>query len=367
MSKKCYIDGYLRSNFGDDLLFAIMTNRYPKISFYTYSDESYEWFQKVAPNLIVHSTNSTNKKIISRIKHIYDIFSNSKGKECFINLGGSIFIHHPYKRKIFNYLNIFAYALYRRILAIFFKKIFVIGANFGPYYGDKQYVKVNRSFFSRCEDVCFRDKRSYDIFHDISSVRLSTDIAFTYKGKNITKKEKQVFVSLIDPSNSNNFSFTNSQIDEYYKYLCEAITTLYNNGYTIVLSAFCRYQGDTSAVARLSDMLQEKKVAFDCMEYNENFHEIISTIQKSTYVLGTRFHASVLGILFNCITVPIVYSSKTTNMLSDICFPAKQIVNIKTNMCDIQNIIQQAKQFTLDNKYKMLAEEQFAKLDDFLK
>lgn len=361
--KKCYLDGYLRSNLGDDLLFFIMTQRYPEVNFFTYSDLPYAWLKKKSPNLVVENPKSHINKSVSQIEHLFNIFKNSIGKGIFINLGGSIFIYSPSRNPVINAIKLIGYSIYRGLLTFLYHDVYVVGANFGPFANNNYFFKVNKKFFTKCRDVCFRDKKSFELFKDVSSVRLSTDIVFSYNIKKEVNKKKQVFVSLIDPSNKSHFSFNDKEIRAYYNELFKALGDLYKKGYEIVLSAFCTYQGDDKAVLLLHDILNENGVHSKVLIYSDNLEEIIDSINESEYVIGTRFHASVLGIMLGCKTIPIIYSNKTTNMLSDIGFPQEQVVNLKNNCRDLQYIIANAEIFKVSNDLKSMAENQFQKLD----
>ena len=48
-----------------------------------------------------------------------------------------------------------------------------------PLRTHPKFVGIVRDIVSGAQDVCFRDKASYELFKDIPSVRVATDIAFT--------------------------------------------------------------------------------------------------------------------------------------------------------------------------------------------
>ena len=47
---------------------------------------------------------------------------------------------------------------------------------------------------------------------------------------------------------------------------------------------------------------------------------ILSAIAESEVIVGTRFHASILGLAAGCKVLPIIYSDKTSHSLDDIGF-----------------------------------------------
>jgi colanic acid/amylovoran biosynthesis protein len=57
--------------------------------------------------------------------------------------------------------------------------------------------------------------------------------------------------------------------------------------------------------------------------YRGNIEEALDTIGDSQVIVGTRFHANILGFLMNKVVIPIAYSDKTTNVLSDLKFSGK--------------------------------------------
>ncbi|KIR02076.1 putative transferase [Lachnospiraceae bacterium TWA4] len=69
--------------------------------------------------------------------------------------------------------------------------MYILGANFGPYYTE-EYLKAMAKVFEKAEDVCFREKYSYQLFQN-NRVRYAPDILFTYPMPKM-KQQKNKFL-----------------------------------------------------------------------------------------------------------------------------------------------------------------------------
>jgi colanic acid/amylovoran biosynthesis protein len=116
----------------------------------------------------------------------------AKENDALVFLGGSIFRDEPYNNELYQ----------ERIKLIrkfkkHGKKVHIIGANFGPFRS-KKFIEEHKYLFSLCDDVCFRDTFSYDIFKELKCVRLAPDIIFSLPHKVIKKESNTVSISVID-------------------------------------------------------------------------------------------------------------------------------------------------------------------------
>lgn len=324
--KKIYINAYTKKNLGDDLFLYLVANRY-KNTFFTISDVKYN-SKYFPPNLKIKKSflfKALNKilKMLTLDNFSLQCFIKNRFDIC-LNLGGSIFIENNnlafWKKNIHN--NLINKKGYN----------FVIGSNVGPYKNKEFIELLRKDLFSDCIDVCFRDNYSYDIFSELNNTRVSPDIVFSLDLSNvIITDNKKVVISVINCSNRN--------IDKklYEKSIINMIYKLDSLGYEIVLMSFCKKEGDEKAIKSilriLNGNLLNKKIKKYL--YRGNIEEALNIIGDSQIVVGSRFHANILGLIMNKVVIPMAYSDKTLNVLKDLNFKGK-IFDVRTN--DIENI-----------------------------
>ena len=122
----------------------------------------------------------------------------------YINIGGSIFIQNQ------SWKNDDRYEIKKHIGN---KPSFIVGCNFGP--GTDEYIKYLKNWFKNFDDVCFRDKKSYDIFKKGHNIRYSDDIVISYKNRTFLPKKKSIGVSLVNV----NKEMQKSYLDFHYNVL----------------------------------------------------------------------------------------------------------------------------------------------------
>lgn len=54
----------------------------------------------------------------------------------------------------------------------------IIGSNVGPIRSN-EFIETISNIFKNAQDVCFRDSNSYELFKDMPTTRVATDIAFS--------------------------------------------------------------------------------------------------------------------------------------------------------------------------------------------
>lgn len=85
-----------------------------------------------------------------------------------------------------------------------------------------------------------------------------------------------------------------------------------------MFASFSAEQGDDIAIREVLELLDaEERSHVSTVCYDGDTDVIISLFAKAKYVVGTRFHSVVLGLLCGAQVLPIVYSVKTSNMLED--------------------------------------------------
>ncbi|WP_423188924.1 polysaccharide pyruvyl transferase family protein [Alkalibacterium sp. f15] len=369
--KKMLIKAFTKINLGDDLFIKILCERYPDVQFFIEcSEEEAKPFEKITnlkafqPFLIERIIKKVNRtfsieipEFISKRKKIID---SSLGT---VNIGGSIFIQDDnWKSKVKNYNE----------MVLSSRNYYIIGSNFGPFQ-DKDYLTSYTEVFKQVNDVCFREKYSYDLFSENNNVRYAPDVVFTMDTKNDlsiknTDDEKYIVISIIDLSNR---AALKMQEDHYINAVYNIIVDAQARNYKVSLMSFCEYEGDLIAINKIKNYFEEKGSSLSGVSsynYNGNMVEALSIIENSSGVVATRFHSVILGLLFNKPLYPFIYSSKTLNVLNDIGFKGKYTHINEIEQLDTASVVSQLEDYSAIDISKQCteAENQFYKLDQLL-
>ena len=334
-----YLNAYLEKNFGDDLFVKIIVDRYKNHTFYAISN-SY----KTRDNLQIYK-NTLKMRILNKLGLKEKVYINSK--DISVSIGGSMFIEglSPIERK-----KIYGNNPY-----------YILGSNFGPYKTEKFYKK-GYELFKNAEDVCVRDKYTYNLFKDLPNVRYAPDIVFTLDTSKIKiSEEKKAIISVIDCENKLGKQYQ----EKYENMIKEMIEFFIENGYKVALMSFCKRENDEIAIERILNNLDENtKQQVQKYFYDGNVEEALNYIAQSQIIVGTRFHANILGLLLRKTVIPIIYSNKTTEFLKDIKFEGKAI-DIKGD-CKFNLTLEDLKYKKDVTKEIEKAQEQFKALDKLL-
>lgn len=312
--KKVLICAYANFNLGDDLFIKILCNRYPKILFILFAPQEYKISFKDINNLKIIPTDSIIHRGINyifRCLTIDDICKKVVAKFCdaVVSIGGSIFMQPVDWVKKREHI---------KQLEFKNKPKFILGANFGPF-SDPEYVTFYKQIFSEATDVCFRDKYSFSLFNDVSTVRMAADIIFqvhTKKCENSIKKN--ILISVIKPS----FRKQLVNLDcLYYEKIRDMAIFFIEKGYRVTFISFCENEGDNEAIEVISKTISDDyKNNISKYSYKFNMEETLSLIAASEFVIATRFHSMILGWVYNKPVFPIAYSDKMTNVIKDLDF-----------------------------------------------
>lgn len=358
--KKVFLKAYCKNNLGDDLFLQIISNRYdnnflsicsPKYKYYNRFDnirfnKSYieYYIYRILEKIL-------KKKNILESKYLEDT-------DIILNIGGSIFIENKndnidtLKKRFDFYNNSIPY--------------FILGANFGPYHNEYYKDYIGKKIFGFSKDVCFRDEYSYNLFKTTEKVRMASDIVFSLDTSSIKiSNSKNVIISVIDCKNR----FSNKTTHVYEKKIIDMIAYFDQLNYNVTLMSFCKAEGDEIAIKRIEKKLKIELPAVNVNKYfyKGNINEALNVIGDSQIVVGSRFHANVLGMLFDKTVIPIAYSDKTINLLKDIRYAGKIFDIRNIDELDIKNITETDLKYKLDiSKQKKDAHNHFLVLDKYL-
>lgn len=348
---KVFLSVYTNYNLGDDIFFEIIINRY-KNQFVLNAGNKYKKY----PNTTIINKKIFNclNKLIIKISNGRNSFENYIMSKCDITvlIGGSMFIE-------FDDSNEYPYLIGGG------KKYYILGSNFGPYKSNKFKEKF-LSVFYNAEDVCFREEHSYELFKDLPNVRYASDIVFTLDTSNIKITDnKKVVISVIDCDKKINSKYT----ELYENKIIELIKLFYTKGYEITLMSYCKSEGDEFAIERIISKLDDEKIRKDINKYfyDGNIEEALNVMGDCQIVIGTRFHANILGLVMNKTIIPIAYSDKTLNVLKDMNFKGKVFDIRDMSKFDVNSLTDEDLNYKLDVAYqKKDAQRQFENLDKVL-
>ena len=156
---------------------------------------------------------------------------------------------------------------------------------------------------------------------------------------------------------------------EYDKTIIELTSFFIKNGYEITYMSFCKNEGDEEAINRiLNNTSAENQNHIQKYFYRGNVDEAISVLNNSNIVIGSRFHANVIGMTLEKTVIPIIYSDKTTNLLEDIDFQGLSIDIRNLDKFDVSQLTERVCNYKIDiTQYKEESKKHFEKLDCILK
>lgn len=345
---KIYLKAYLKKNLGDDLFVKTLLDRYPKHNFYIRSKREYT---RVFPKNLKRIKRYI-LKAFSKLFHDKEIFEKKIQikTDLTVLIGGSMFMQQN-KDILFPIRTIK-------------NDYYILGANFGPYVSEK-YLLEAETAFSKMNDICFREKYSYELFSELENVRCAPDILFSIDTTNINIRcERTVIISVIDCSKKSNKEYT----EDYEKKIIEFIKFFLEKQYKVILMSFCKDENDEVAIERIKTKCANGiKKKIETYFYNGNMQEALEILAKSEIIVGTRFHANILGLIFNKTIIPIAYSDKTIHVLKDMNFKGKIIQMKEIKNFHIEDLTDDDLTYKMDISFeKKDADRHFEKLDKIL-
>lgn len=309
---KIYLSGYFHENLGDDLFFHIITQRYAKHQFYmaVHADHAHAYQGK--PNVKVFPQRKLLRgadKLLSKVSPGFGIGSlYGRNKDVSVLIGGSMF-QELYKDG--SDLKRLAQMPQNR------NKLYILGVNYGPARTSVYRDAVSR-YLESATDVCFRDKTSYGIFQDLPNARVGNDIVFGIRKICPTPAQK-LNTCVISPIDFGAKPDLAPYKKAYLNFLRDRILEQQALGRQVILMSFCRWEGDEKAIRDLKAICEPavrerlKTVCYD----GHNWQGICNTIATASWMISTRFHAMVLGLVYKVPTVVISYSNKIRQLLKD--------------------------------------------------
>jgi colanic acid/amylovoran biosynthesis protein len=343
------VDCYLSQNLGDDLFLRTLLRRYPDQHFVIIAKDGYASWTKRHKNLKVLAEPAINDatnfigRVLARIEKETIVRKKAKlyaGGCALVTIGGSIFIEPQSDNRFLASLKSRYNLVLRNKIYTTHQHTFICGTNFGPYHSERYWATFQALFQQQCDDVCFRDHYSQGLFQQLANVRYAPDILFGTEFP-VVEKRRKVFFSLVDlVGNVGKFHELCKKGPEYEDWIMKLTESYHKKGYEVTYCSFCSVEGDDKAVTRLARRAEQSGIEVTQLFYRDNIDEILSDIAESEIVIGTRFHATILGLVAQAKVVPVIYSDKTRNVLEDMNFEMNDAVDLRNfhsqdiSMCD---------------------------------
>lgn len=301
MRKKVFLFAYTQTNLGDDLFVEIMLRKYPEIDFDIYITDlkNSKAFNKYE-NIKIYEKPDRDLSLIK--PENYDAIAFVSGSIFMENVGAGLKIMKEYEQ--------FIKKCKERNVPFYY-----ISSNFGPY-STEEFIESARSAFKNCENICFRDKYSYDLFKDINTVSYAPDLIFLYEMPKIKIKNNTVGITLIDLSIRKDLEKYET---DYYYILKKNILNYIEKDKEIYLFSFCNLEGDKNSIEKLLKIIPKDKQRYiHVIEYTGNINEFLKIYSSIEYMICTRFHATILSTILLQKSYHLIYSPKTKNVIEDL-------------------------------------------------
>lgn len=358
--KKILIYAYTEFNLGDDLFIKVLCERYPDTEFRICAPRLYKLCFKEIKNLKVYSSDSILLRGIGYICRKLKIHNVAQKylvnqSDGVVHIGGSIFMQAE------NWVEHFKHAESIRNKD---KPYYLLGSNFGPYT-DTEYYDEHKRMFKDYTDICFREQYSYDLFDDLDNVRLAPDIIFQLDPPAAhSKSEDYIVLSVIQPSAKGLNGFDNL----YYEKMKELAIYFIEKGYAVHFMSFCEHEGDQLAIEKIQSLIDPAYMsAIQVHLYKTNMEEVLSILAHSSFIVASRFHAMILGWVFQKPVFPVAYSNKMINVMEDVGFEGLYADFTTLELMQPEQVYESMTTYRLDvTPQTKHAEKHFEHLDSYL-
>lgn len=359
--KNIYLKCVYKRNLGDDLLVKIICDRYPNDRFYLMNYLNGEISPQIS-NLNTKKISYATFRLFRKIAHLtksFHIVESHIINKCdfVVSIAGSIFMETKTLEtdgRIEWFKNIK-------------KDLYLIGSNIGPIYSKTYVERVKKDVFSKAKDICLRDKKSYELVKDIKKVRYAPDVVFSLDVDNYKDiiEKKKVIISVINIDDKIK-QMVNPNKEKYYQMINNFINKFTTEGYEVELFSFCSAEKDDIAIKELlTQNCNYSKVK--SFYYDGNVDSALKELASAQVIIGTRFHANVLGMLLNKAVIPIIYNDKTRELLKDLSFEGKYVDLDCIDEFDINEIDEDNLKYRVNiDKFKQDSVNHFKVLDTIL-
>lgn len=366
---KVLLLAYTGLNFGDDMFIYTICKYFPEQQFYLQAPKNYNKTLNSLKNLTYFSRPRLLDKILYKInKDKYKEMSTKKYSAIVYVVGGLFDEDDIWKNMVKKY----GLAKLKDMIwqNSFNNKVpfFLLGSNLTRIKTDT-YIHQMEYLFEGLRDICFRDLYTYNHFKHLSNVRYAPDIVFNYKCNENQTKDDSVLISVWGPLTCTDkfpqWKWAEYLLDDYIDFLVNIINKFNSIGKKITLLALCENEGDLKACHLIRSRID---TYVDVVTYDGDLNAIIALFEKASFVVGTRFHSVIMALNAKCAFYPIVYESKTEQLLNDIGYTGKSSHIEKKDSYVVDDVINNylSNKIVSIDKVKVAAAEQFNVLNKLL-
>ncbi len=290
MKNDLIIYGYNCKNLGDDLMFAEIINKteYKRYFFIGHGE---------VPNFV-------NKQIFF-IKPGRLMKLRWKLKADFAVIGGSVLMGASSQQKV---------AIKQKIEWFRWNKItggrnFIIGANLGPYDDETEYLSLLSALGSVVDKWFVRDNVSFDMLGKVNTryLKLMPDIVMGFdKEPYMEDRDSSVAISVTSVGKDNNHLI---DADRYAMEIAQLAHSYIEQGKRVNFLSF-EDRVDLEPIDKIVSLMKQSNGSVNIIKNMGK--DIVKAIAQADVVVSTRFHAMVLGALFEKKQIIYAYNNKTT-------------------------------------------------------
>lgn len=320
-----FLTGYLDRNFGDDIMIRIIADNFKQHRFYinVSRDEYFIPFEK--------DINIFKLRADEKIE--FDLFLTVIGSGFMLRGITSImyFIKEERAR--------------RRMCKS--AKTAVIGCNIDPLGGSLEKLLVINKLRSY-DMISVRDRVSYEFVRKYApkvETAVFPDIVFSIPDKWIPDVKCGGHLGISAYRNIHN-----SNLDYYREIAAAADNFIEKSGKKVLLFAFdVECENDLCAAHTIKSCMKHSYNA-EIVAHIDNGENVLRNLRRCGVILSGRLHMSVMAIRLGIPFVPLAYSEKTVNALSEIGYKDKILkINDVTAVC-LNDMIFSVEPFTVDER-----------------
>ena len=364
---KVFLFACIEKNIGDDIFVKLVCDRYPETTFVITEKARYGSLSRI-DNLEFSADlqkwlwtcgigpRSACKSVVGHLLGRYYRLRMPRCR-CAIHIVGNTFKNRAYE-------GWFQSRWVREQIRLV-KEYFLVSTNFGPYT-DPRWRDDFARIFPRMKDVCFRDKRSFELFKELPSVRYAPDAVLSLGRQEHFENRNTVVISVIDCAMTERGADLNESAQTYEVLMAACAERYACQGKKVVLLN-ANAQQDGPAAERILKRCKNQENIRIC-SYEGDLETVFTLYASAQKVIGTRLHTIILAWLFDVPVVPIVYDIKVKSILQAYDFPEPQY-----DICDLGSVrAEKIEQDLSRYKYKVpdslirQAGEQFKRFDEAL-